>query len=125
LKKIANLPLPVVAAPSPAFDAGSSELLIFGGDTGKDAERAATLKEKHPGFSNMIMKYDIKKDRWLVADEIYTIRKSNFIENPNSSIWAPVTTSLVNWNDIIVLPGGEVRPGTRTPNVLIAKPVSD
>lgn len=121
-QKLADLPYAVVAAPSPAFNSGKNELLIFGGDNGKEAANAATLKEKHPGFSDKILQYQINKDSCSVAGEVYTNKKIDFIENPNHSIWAPVTTPLVIWKNKIVLAGGEVRPGTRTPNVLMAKP---
>ena len=124
-QKLADLPFPVVAAPSPAFRSSNKELFVFGGDTGKDAAQAATLKEKHPGFSDKILKYDRIKDKWVVVSEIYTNRKNDFVEHPNNSLWAPVTTPLVIWKNKIVLPGGEVRPGTRTPNILVAKPVSE
>jgi N-acetylneuraminic acid mutarotase len=120
-KKLTDLPFPVVAAPSPAVRSGNNDLFVFGGDTGKDAEQAATLKETHPGFSDKIIRYNIKKDKWSVAGEIYTNQKNDFIEKPNNSIWAPVTTPLVVWHDKIVLAGGEVRPATRTPNVLIGE----
>jgi N-acetylneuraminic acid mutarotase len=109
-QKLADLPFPVVAAPSPAFYTDKGELHIFGGDTGKDAKDAAALKETHPGFSNEILRYYRKKNMWSVAGEMYTSRKDDFTENPNNSIWAPVTTPLVIWNGKIILPGGEVRP---------------
>ena len=121
-KKLADLPYAVVAAPSPALAFSKNELLIFGGDTGKEAANASVLKEKHPGFSDQILRYQLAENSWSVAGAIDTNKKSDFIEKPNNSIWAPVTTPLVIWQDKIVLPGGEVRPGTRTPNVLIAKP---
>ncbi len=121
-KKINDLPFPVAAAPSPAFSIQKNELIIMGGDSGKDATQAATFKEKHPGFSNKILKYHLQKDEWSIAGHIFTEKKNDFIGHPNHSIWAPVTTTLVVWKDKIVIPGGEVRPGTRTPNVLVATP---
>jgi N-acetylneuraminic acid mutarotase len=122
-KKLTDLPFPVVAAPSPAFSVHKNELILLGGDTGKDAAQAATLKEKHPGFSDKILKYHLHKDEWSVVGDIFTEKKKDSVEHPNHSIWAPVTTMLVVWKDKIVLPGGEVRPGARTPNVLVATPV--
>ncbi|MFA4870284.1 MAG: galactose oxidase [Pedobacter sp.] len=102
---IKDLPAPVVAAPSPAYNLNDNDLLIFGGDDGKLAAQAADLKEKHPGFSRDILNYDVVANNWTVAGQVVAS--------------APVTTPLVVWNDKIVLPGGEVRPATRTPNVLI------
>ena len=103
-KKLADLPQPVVAAPSPALY--KNAFYIFGGDTGKDASRAAELKEKHPGFSGSILCYNPAQNNWTSAGKIVGI--------------PPVTTSLAIWNSKIVLPGGEIRPGTRTPDVLVA-----
>lgn len=119
-RKLANLPFPVVAAPSPAFLIHKDRLDIFGGDTGKDAATAASLKENHPGFSDKIISYCIKENRWESGGSIYTSKKPDAVETPGNSIWAPVTTPLVVWKDQIVLPGGEVRPATRTPHVLAA-----
>jgi N-acetylneuraminate epimerase len=120
--KLADLPHATVAAPSPAFSFSKNALFIFGGDTGTDAAEAGALKEKHPGFSKQILQYQTSDNTWSVTGEVYTNRKPDFIETPNNSIWAPVTTPLVFWKGQVVLAGGEVRPGTRTPNVLIAKP---
>ncbi|MDQ3279376.1 MAG: galactose oxidase [Bacteroidota bacterium] len=120
--RLADLPLSVVAAPSPAFLSSKKELFIFGGDSGKDAAIAATLKEKHPGFNTEILRYKVKEDVWSIAGNVFTHKKENAVTAPNNSIWAPVTTTLAVWKNKIVLPGGEVRPGTRTPRVLTAKP---
>lgn len=120
-KQLADLPWPVTAAPSLAFHSQRS-MFIFGGDDGTYADSATILKEKHPGFNHKMLRYDIDKNSWSTAGEIYTDKKVDAIESPNNSIWPPVTTSLAVWKDLIVLPGGEVRPGTRTPNVIIAKP---
>lgn len=121
-KKISDLPSSVVAAPGPAYTLKKSKLLIFGGDDGGHAS-ATPLKEKHPGFSKQILSYDLLKNTWDSSGEIYTDIKKDAESNPNRSIWAPVTTSLTLWNGNIVIPGGEVRPATRTPNVLMAVPV--
>lgn len=123
-EEIASLPVAVVAAPSPAYAFGKSNLFIFGGDDGKLAPQAAALKNDHPGFSADILSYNIETDRWTRAGKIVTKKLNNAAVNPNASIWAPVTTPLVNWNGNIILPGGEVRPAVRTSNVLIACPVS-
>src|SRR5690606_33625737 len=117
--RLKDLPSAVVAAPSTAYTHGDN-LLIFGGDNGKDATIASELKEKHPGFSKDVLAYNTIADTWSVFGEVKTDIKDNAELNPNGSLWAPVTTPLVVWNEKIVLPGGEVRPATRTPRVLIA-----
>lgn len=121
-KKLADLPWPVTAAPSLAFYSPGQGMFIFGGDAGTYSAAAATLKEKHPGFNDKILQYDMLRNSWSSPGEMYTHKKNDLAEKPNNSVWAPVTTSLVIWKNMIVFPGGEVRPGTRTPNVIIAKP---
>ena len=121
-ERIHDLPNAVAAAPSPAYFA-KEQLLVFGGDDGVLAPKGAELKENHPGFSNQILAYRLSKNNWGDVATIFTDKKQDAVKNPNGSVWAPVTTTLAIWNGNIILPGGEVRPATRTPNVLIAKPV--
>ncbi len=110
--KIANLPSSVAAAPTPAFALGEKQLVIFGGDDGVEAPNATILKEKHPGFSKQILSYDYTTNNWTKIGEV-------------AAIWAPVTTTFTVWKDVVILPGGEVKPATRTPNVLMAKPIQN
>jgi N-acetylneuraminate epimerase len=119
-RRIADLPAPVVAAPSPAYASSGGRLLVFGGDNGELASRSAQLKEQHPGFSADVLAYDPASNQWVTTGTIPTHRKDDAVTHPNGSVWAPVTTTLVVWNGRVVLPGGEVRPATRTPRVLTA-----
>jgi SSS family transporter len=121
--RIADLPQSVAAAPGPAFTAGQSHLLLFGGDNGKYFEQNALLQQKHPGFSRDVFMYNTITDSWSTIGNIITDKKADAENNPNGSTWAPVTTTVVIWNGNIVLPGGEVRPGTRTNHVLMAAPL--
>lgn len=109
-KKIADLPNSVAAAPTPAFAFDKTQLIIFGGDDGVEAPNASTLREKHPGFSKQLLSYDCVINNWTKAGEIFTG-------------WAPVTTTLTVWKRKVILPGGEIKPAMRTPNVLVAKPI--
>jgi N-acetylneuraminic acid mutarotase len=117
-KKLADLPRPVVAAAGPAVAYHKNELLIFGGDDGVLADNAATLKEKHPGFSDDILSYNTTTNKWTSAGRIKTNKLSDAAKNPNKSLWAPVTTASVLWQGVLVIPGGEVRPAVRTSRVL-------
>ncbi|MCK7555501.1 galactose oxidase [Chitinophaga sedimenti] len=116
---IAPLPAATVAAPSPAWSNGET-LHVFGGDDGEDADSAAVLKEKHPGFSAAVLAFDTATGAWSKAATIFTRKEIDAVKHPNNSIWSPVTTAFALWNGVLVFPGGEVRPGTRTPNVLTA-----
>jgi N-acetylneuraminate epimerase len=97
-KQIADLPHPVVAAPSPApFD--KKAIYLLGGD---DGIQVATPPEKHRGFGKTSLRYDVVADKWTEAGAIVAPR---------------ATVPCVFWNNYWVLPGGEVRPGIRSPDV--------
>jgi N-acetylneuraminate epimerase len=97
-KRIADLPRAVVAAPSPA-PSTESGLLILGGDEGSQVNVAS---DKHVGFSKRMLRYDAMADKWIDAGEMPA---------------AHVTTPLVQWKKMWVIPNGEVRPGVRSPEV--------
>lgn len=110
-KTLDALPVPVVAAPSPAWYEQDRGFFLFGGDDGALAAEAATLKEQHPGFSKEILFYDMDRASWEKAGKFASK--------------GPVTTSLVIWDNKLFFPGGEVSPGIRTPNVLVATPCTN
>ena len=109
---------------------GKHHILLFGGDTGetfhktekliaaiadeRDEKRKQQLNQQriklqstHPGFSKEVLLYSTITDEW---------RKVGFI--PFNS---PVTTVAVKWNDAVLIPGGEIRAGVRTPKILLGK----
>lgn len=122
-KKLNNMPYATVAAANPAYTTAQNKLLIFSGDDGKLVEEAAILKDKHPGFSDKILSYNAGKNKWSVIGKMYTHKKADAVAHPNSSVWAPVTTTLALWNGNLIFPGGEVRPAIRTTHVLKATPI--
>ena len=100
--EVASIPKPVVAAPYAAM--GPAHILIFSGDDGSLAERNAELGDNHPGFSHDVMAYHTITDSWTKLGEV-----------PE----ATVTTQAVVLGDAIVIPGGEDRPGHRSPMVTV------
>ncbi|MBB5039442.1 galactose oxidase [Prosthecobacter dejongeii] len=98
-KKIADLPRVAVAAPSPA-PVVDGHLLILGGDDGALAHFEP--KEKHPGFPREILSYHPGSDSWGGMGELP---------------FSLVTTPTVSWRGQILIPGGEARPGKRSPTV--------
>jgi N-acetylneuraminic acid mutarotase len=102
---IAGAPRPVVAASAiqAGIQNGASRVLVFGGDDGANAHRVFELKDSHPGFSRDILAYDTAIDRWSKVGEL-----------PISL----VTTSAVNWQGAVIIPGGEDRPGHRSARAL-------
>lgn len=98
-EQLASLPRPAVAAPSPAPSYGQSHLLILGGDSGRSAGDTTATEARHPGFQHGILAYHTITDTWAAA---------------GAMPFAHVTTPAVQWDEAIVVPGGEVRPGIRT-----------
>ncbi|MBZ4192457.1 galactose oxidase [Niabella beijingensis] len=117
-KRLEDMPAATVAAPSPAYS-DRNGIYVFGGDDGSLA--GSDLRDRHPGFSRDILQFSLKTQQWEVIGKIPVAIRSDAVEAPNESRWAPVTTTLAVWNNALIIPGGEVRPGTRTPNVLTVK----
>ncbi|MBM4041840.1 MAG: sodium/solute symporter [Planctomycetes bacterium] len=107
-RRILDVPQAVVAAP--AIEWGQSHILVFGGDDGVNAARIQELKDNHPGFSRDILGYHTITDTWTKMGEMPL---------------GQVTTAAVRWQGGIVIPSGEIRPGTRTPKVFFAKPAEE
>ena len=120
-KRVADLPWPVAAAPGPAPPAGRSHLLVFGGDDGAHAGRAAELRDAHPGFRAEVLAYHPVTDTWRVVDRLPVEPGPDPAGAAAAGTWAPVTTAAVPWRGGIALPTGEARPGVRTPEVLVAR----
>jgi N-acetylneuraminic acid mutarotase len=98
-KRIADLPRAAVAAPSPAIVRGEKLLIVSGDDGGLVNFEP---KAAHPGFPTDVLAYDPRADEW-----------SRLGNSPLSRATAPV----VEWRGLAVIPGGEPRPGRRTPEV--------
>ena len=100
-ERAAAPPRPIVAAPASAL--GPSHILVFSGDDGELFQQQ--LGDSHPGFTRDVLAYHTITDTWTPAGAI-----------PEGL----VTTNAVRWHDRIVIPGGEDRPGHRSPTVLAA-----
>lgn len=98
-KQIADIPRVAVAAPSPAPVVGG-QLLILGGDDGANVNFEP--KDKHPGFPRQILSYDPASNTWSSRGDL-----------PFSLVTSPA----VKWNGAVIVPGGEARPGKRSPAV--------
>lgn len=135
---------PVCVMAAPGINIGANHIAIFGGasgvifkkveqdlpkqiqilqNEGKIDEARELTKEKwtlytnHPGFSRGILVYHTITDTWTKMGEV-----------PESNIngltaGSTVTTSAVWWDNNIIIPSGEVRPGVRSPKVWSATPV--
>ena len=107
-RRVADMPNPVVAAPTPAPITSLTQFLVIGGDDGSLA--GFEPKSKHPGFPKRVLCYDAYEDKW-----------SEVGETPASRATLPV----VPWQGWFVIPSGEARPGVRSPEVWAVRPVAD
>lgn len=105
---------------------GEQRILLFGGDKGAifnrterfinatAAETDSAKKEEiiaqkiesltnHPGFNTEIYSFDTQTGRLMKVGEIPTLSQ--------------VTTTAFWWNGKVIIPGGEIRPGVRTPKI--------
>jgi len=105
-KRLADMPKPAAAAPSPApvvFQGPSKArpcFFVIGGDDGSLA--GFSPPEKHPGFPGTILTYDINANTWTEGGKTPAPR---------------ATLPAVQWGEDFVFPSGEVRPGVRSPEV--------
>ena len=99
-RRIADLPRPAVAAPTPAPRHGARGFVVLGGDDASQLK--VTPLSAHPGFPGETWAYDAARDEWRGAGRM-----------PK----APVTVPVVEWEGLHVIPSGEIRPGVRTPAV--------
>lgn len=124
-KRLADMPEPRAAAPSPALVTSRGELLVLGGDDGRFADQVDTLRDAHPGFSAEILAYDVSSDTWRRAGGLPKSPGPNPATNPAAGVWPAVTTTVVSWHGGYVVPTGEIRPAVRTPRVWMARPVGE
>jgi len=97
-KRLADLPVAVTAAPSPA-PAFDGRIVLLGGD---DGSQMNAPPEQHRGFSSRFLTYDVEKDCFHNAGSFPAPR---------------VTAPLVPWDQSWFLISGELRPGVRSPAV--------
>lgn len=116
-QQLSDLPGHASAGPTPAVASGYSHLLLLGGANREfvEEQRAARPDKngagvEHPGFPKRVLAYHTLTDTWA---EVGTMPADHF---------APVTVPSVNWNGSFVIPSGEIKPGIRSPQVLMAMP---
>lgn len=94
-KRLADLPRPVVAAPSPAPTV-RGRVLVLGGD---DGSQLITPPTSHPGFPRSVLAYETTTGTWHEAGTLP---------------FSLVTTSAILTSECVIIPGGEARPGVRS-----------
>lgn len=105
-----DLPEPRIAAPSPMLESHAGPV-IPGGDNGTQMK---TPPDQHQGFLRTTLRFNPTIHQW---------------ENGPELPIGLVTAGTVRWQQRDTIPGGEIRPGIRTPRVISlpapAKPKTD
>jgi len=127
-KKLGKLPNALAAAQ--AIRLKDESILLLGGDDGStftqvekllgaiQHERDSTkrvalihkkneLQRNHPGFRKEILVLPADESQWQFAGSV--------------PFHAPVTTTLIRWNNFLLVPSGEVRAGIRSPYIQIGQ----
>lgn len=95
-----DLPIPLAAVPGPIQHVANGWFALFGGDDG--SHYGFQPPNHHPGFSLNILLWHPERELFHIAGQLKL---------------SCVTTRAVLWRDEIIVPGGEVRPGVRSPVV--------
>lgn len=103
--RLADLPRAAVAAASPAPTRGASFFIVSGDD---GAQTGLASPADHKGFPPDVLSCESATGTWSRAGDL---------TSP-----PPVTLPAVPWKDGFILFNGEVKPGVRTPQVLLFKP---
>lgn len=99
-ERLADMPFPLAAGPTPAPVNERGEVFLMGGDDGSKV--GFSPLEKHPGFRDDVLIYNARDNQWRVGGKVPAPR---------------ATLTAVRWRGGIVLPSGEMRPGVRSPKV--------
>lgn len=122
-----SLPYPLSAA---SGIASGNELLVFSGDQGETFHQAEKLiaeiemeknplkkenlnqqkikvQSNHPGFNRSVLKYDLRSNNWLTLKGLLP--------------YGTVTTNAVILDHEVIIVGGEIKAGVRTPNILLGQ----
>lgn len=126
-KWMEETPLPYPLSAPTGITLDDTTLLVFSGDQGQTFHQTEVLitriaktkdtvvknkliKEKndlqkhHPGFSGRVLAYNTQEKKWQNIDSI--------------PFPGQVTTTAVKWGTAVFIPGGEIRAGVRTTNII-------
>ena len=99
-RRVADLPHPVVAAPSPA-PSDAAGFYVLGGD---DGSQVGSPPEQHRGFTRLALRYDGKSEKWAAAGGVPArtdaIQSPEFLEaGPFNQVYADSVARMRDmWN---------------------------
>ena len=109
---------------------GENEIIITGGDNGETFHQIETLISKIANTTSQEEKERLTAEKNNLVIQHNGFDKSILLYNTNSDVWTKigelpflphVTTTDVLWGNKIIVSNGEIKPGTRTPNIMMGK----
>lgn len=109
---------------------GENEILITGGDNGKTFHQIEILISKIASAKSPEEKAKLTKEKNNLSIHHNGFDKSLLLYNTNGDAWTKiaelpflthVTTTDVLWRNKIIISNGEIKPGIRTPDVMMGK----
>lgn len=97
--------LPTAAMVASSISYGPQHIILFSGSDGHDTDKIMELKEKYE-FSKQILAYNRATDTWTTVGNLP---------------FGIVTSNVIWWDGMWVIPGGEIGPGRRTNKILAGR----
>lgn len=107
---------------------GNHYIIILGGDNGEIFHKIETYLSQMAQTNSAEEKAQLAAEKNLLNTNHNGFYKGILLYNTLTNSWskmgdlpffAPVTTTAILWNNKIVLSNGEIKPGIRTPNVML------
>ncbi|MGQ7868628.1 hypothetical protein [Sunxiuqinia sp. sy24] len=106
---------------------GSDSILLFGGDTGEDFNQTERLinalaladtPEEKDHFLKLKENHLTSHKGFCTAVFCFNTRSGKLSRAGKMAGMTPVTTTAFWWNESVIIPGGEIRPGMRSAEVI-------
>lgn len=103
---------------------GASYILLIGGDKGDVFHRIEKYNAAIAGSSDEAEREKLQAEKVSLLTTHQGFSRDVYLYNSVTDVWAKigetkglaqVTTTAVKWGDKIIIPSGEIKPGTRTP----------
>jgi SSS family transporter len=102
-KRLPDIPRPVFGSPAIAYS--TSNVFLFSGSDGHDVDKILQIKDNYR-FTTDILSFNTITQEWSSVG----IMPQGVVNTP-----------AIQWYDRIVIPGGEIGPGRRTPQIFTAQ----
>ncbi len=122
--------LPYALSAGTGVPIGSDDILLCGGDQGNTFHQSEELILAISQEMNAAKKRQLNEDKVRIQSQHPGFSKEALLYNTHTDSWStlnpltftvPVTTTAVLWGNSIVIPGGEIKAGVRSPDILVGE----